>query len=110
MLWPTELSERIKTGIDSSMRPYSIALNRLFTHLLFYMDKKYINALFGLVAGVRFELRLRVMGPACCHYTTPAMYIKDIQTLRNSFITTSGIVSTCYSSHLKAFWVRYGFR
>lgn len=35
VLWPTELKWRMEVvGIDSYMRPYIIALDRLFTHLL----------------------------------------------------------------------------
>ena len=118
MLWPTELSEHIKQALTQvCVHTLSHLIGRLPTCsiVLIYlktMKKQLIftTCPFGLVAGVRFELRLWVMGPACFHCTTPAKYIKDIQTLWNSFITTSGIVSTCYSSHLKAFWVCYGFR
>ena len=72
LLWPTELSEHI-TGIDLNMRPYSIALNRLFTHLLVLLQCRP----FGLVADVGFEPRLKVMSLVCCRCTTSAIY-KDI--------------------------------
>ena len=51
LLWPTELSEHI-TGIDLNMRPYSIALNRLFTHLLVLLQCRP----FGLAREPRLEL------------------------------------------------------
>ena len=53
------------------MRPYSIALNRLFTHLLVLLQCRP----FGLVADVGFEPRLKVMSLVCCHCTTSAMFL-----------------------------------
>ena len=59
LLWPTELSEHI-TGIDLNMRPYSIALNRLFTHLLVLLQCRP----FGLARKPRLELRTQQS--KCC--------------------------------------------
>ena len=73
LLWPTELSEHI-TGIDLNMRPYSIALNRLFTHLLVLLQCRP----FGLVADVGFEPRLKVMSLVCCRCTTSAIYWSEV--------------------------------
>lgn len=73
LLWPTELSEHI-TGIDLNMRPYSIALNRLFTHLLVLLHCRP----FGLVAAIGSRTRcFWVMGPACRPRHSAAIY-KDI--------------------------------
>ena len=101
LLWPTELSEHI-TGIDLNMRPYSISLNRLFTHLYHILHP------YGLVAAIGSRTRcFWVMGPACRPRHSAAIY-KDIQTLGRSF-NPSGIVSACFCSHLLVFWVRQVF-